>query len=379
MKIVGIIEYKNTYENNWNGETIRYSGSGSSGTDQSFILVAEYIASKGHEVYLSFSNILDNTTYNGVNYISKNTLINISNEIDILIIPSWNYDFFSFSWLSLKKLVIWCHYQGYISESYINLFKAQYSQCKIYTNILSNFVKIYLDKYHPYYLDISDQIFQIDNPLMMDLFVDDNYKKDPHSFIFFATFERGGEIALNAYKSISYSDKKIYYSNHTEYEKHTFPGNLIDMIPLKWSDKQSVFNLLKKIEYFIYPLVLPLERHSIIHKDTDGCVVAESLLHEVIVLTYPVGALKEKYGDHLVYLPYPPGVDINLLEGPDQVSAPQFHSEFVIDSIVKTIEFLENNPQLKEVLKKRGKDYILKERDSDFIKSEWLNNLGLNN
>jgi len=371
MKIVGIIEYNMKRDDSWNGEAIRTKKCGGSGTDQSFVLVAEYLAKYGHEVFLSYNNIIANSEYNNVKYISEQTLRGISETVDIIIIASWNYEFINFNWKSLKTLVIWCHYQGFIDFKLTSLFKYIYPNVKIYINILSEFVRKYLDKYNQYYKEISDKIIKIDNPLMLDLYSDTIMEKQKHMFIFFATFERGGEIAMNAFNRLNYTEKQMFYSNHTEYEINNFPGNNIDLIPLKWSDKQTIFNLLKRSEYFIYPLVLPVYRGNLVHKDTDGCVVAEALLHEVIVLTYPVGALREKYTDHVIYLPYPPGANIEIIEGVDQCSAPEFYSEFVIESIIKTIDFLEQNPQMKELIKKRGKKYILSKRNEEVIKEQW--------
>jgi hypothetical protein len=371
MKIVGIIEYNIKRDESWNGEAIRTKKSGGSGTDQSFLLVAEYLASSGHDVFLSYNNIIADSEYNNVKYISEQKLREISETIDIIIIASWNHEFINFNWKTLKTLVIWCHYQGFIDFKLISLFKCIYPNVKIYINILSDFVKKYLDKYHPYYKEIGDKVIQIDNPLMLDLYSNTLTEKQKHMFIFFATFERGGEIAMNAFNRLNYTDKQMFYSNHTKYEINNFPGNNRNLIPLKWTDKQTIFDLLKRSEYFIYPLVLPAHRGHLLHKDTDGCVVAEALLHEVIVLTYPVGALKEKYSDHLIYLPYPPGANIELIEGVDQCSTPEFYSDFVIDSIVKTVDFLESNSHLKEILKKRGKEYIISKRNEEEIKTQW--------
>ena len=105
MKIVGIIEYNMKRNESWNGEAIRTKNCGASGTDQSFVLVAEYLASCGHEVFLSYNYIIDNSEYNGVRYISEQELRDISETIDIIIVASWNHEFINFSWKSLKILV----------------------------------------------------------------------------------------------------------------------------------------------------------------------------------------------------------------------------------------------------------------------------------
>jgi len=372
MKIVGIIEYNMKRNNNWNGEAIRFMNCGGSGTDQSFVLIAEYLAEEGHDVYLSFNNIIEDTIYNNVKYISEKKLREISDTVDVILVAPWNIDFLNFSWKSLKKLVIWCHYQGFIDINLLNLFKNLYPTTEICTNVLSDFVCNYLDKYYPYYKEFSNKIFKIDNPLMLDLCSNEILQKEKHMFTFFATFERGGEVAMRAFKKLSYDNKKLYYSNHTDYEISNFPGDNKKLYPLKWSDKTTVFDLLKRSEYFIYPLVLPKHRNNLLHKDTDGCVVAEALLHEVIVLTYPVGALKEKYTDHLIYLPYPTGINSEDIEKCEQVCVPELYSDFTIDSIVKTVEFLENNIDFKNLLKRRGREYILSKRNKDVIKRKWL-------
>lgn len=375
MKVLGLIDFDYKDRTLWNGEAIRTLRAGGSGTEQSFVLLCEFLAAEGHDISLSFCRILEDTVINNVKYISFNKVRETSDNYDILLNTSSHYEFMSLSLSNLKKLVIWCHYQGYIAEHVCRIFKIKYPNCKIYTNRMAKFVMKYLDKFHPYYEEFSDYNFEIDNPIMLDMF-QNNIQKDKNSFIFFASFERGGQIAMDAYKRLNLENKKFYFTSPDtfELERNDITS---DIIPIRWSDKCSTFKLLSQTEYFIYPLVLPLSKGSIIHKDTDGCVVAESLLHEVIVLTYPVGALKEKYGEHLVYLPYPQGVNQDILEGPDQVSVPQFHSEFVIDSIIKTIEFLENNPSFKEVLKKKGKEFILKQRNIDVIGQQWLENLHL--
>jgi glycosyltransferase involved in cell wall biosynthesis len=375
MKIIGLIDKGFNNRQEWNGEAIRSNKAGASGTDQSFVLVGEYLARMGHEVYLSFGKILSNTSYNGVKYIDNYELKKISNEFDILIIPSGNNEFIEYNWTNLKKLVVWCHYQGYIHPQICAIFKFQYPTCKVYTNRMAKFVIEYLEKFHTYYDDFSDFNFEIENPLMLDMFKN-NILKEKYSFVFFASYERGGEIAMNAYKKMQYPNKRMYFTSPDTDELNR-KDITFDIIPIRWSDKKSTFQLLSKMEYFIYPLALPSRRGYQFHKDTDGLVVAESLLHEVIVITYPVGALKEKYGDHLIYLPFPPNVDTHILEGPDQISVPEFHSEFVLESIIKTVEFLENNPNLKEIIKKRGKEFILNKKEPTQIGNEWLKNLHL--
>ena len=52
MRIVFTVIGNSRRSNYLNGETLRYEGGGGSGTDTSSIVVAEYLASQGHEVVL---------------------------------------------------------------------------------------------------------------------------------------------------------------------------------------------------------------------------------------------------------------------------------------------------------------------------------------
>ena len=65
-----------------NGESIRYGTAASSGTDQSVILVGEYLANQGHNVTI----VLDKTDFKTVNLVNYTdfTYKGIGNEIDIL-------------------------------------------------------------------------------------------------------------------------------------------------------------------------------------------------------------------------------------------------------------------------------------------------------
>ena len=368
MKILGIIGTESTKKNKWNGEIIRTGSVGVTGTDQSFVLLFEYLADIGHEVYLSFNQCIPNTNYKGVNYIDTSQLSKITNSIDILIIPSWYNEFLEYQYNNLKKLVIWCHYQGFLNEMILQFFKINYQHVKIYVNLLSQFVKKYIDKYCEYYLNYVDKIFTISNPLMFDQ-LSNSFNKISRSFIFFASFERGGQIAVDAFNLLPYSDKKltVYSYDMGDINKSIHNINSVD--------KSTLFKILAHTEYFIYPLVLPKERNYLIHKDTDGCVIAEALLNEVIVLTYSVGAIYEKYNNHVIYLPFPPGITQEMLDIPDQQSVPQFYSEFVLDSIVATIDFLEKHPHIKTNIRQRGKEYVKNERSKENTLLSWTYNL----
>ena len=71
-----------------NGDTIRNGGAACSGTDQSMILVSEYLAEKGHDVTLVLDKT-DGATCRGVKYTDFNYGDLVNSEVDILITALW--------------------------------------------------------------------------------------------------------------------------------------------------------------------------------------------------------------------------------------------------------------------------------------------------
>jgi len=132
-------------------------------------------------------------------------------------------------------------------------------------------------------------------------------------------------------------------------------------------DKKTLFTHLSESEYFIYPLYTP---YKDVHKDTFACTVAEALALGVIVVTYPLGALPENYKDYCVWLDAPEGVDMdkiqeeNLARDEDGLFTQTKH-------IVDKINYLENNPEIKEHYRNAGKQYIMDTFNLDKIGKIW--------
>ena len=132
-------------------------------------------------------------------------------------------------------------------------------------------------------------------------------------------------------------------------------------------DKKTLFTHLAESEYFIYPLYTP---YKDVHKDTFACTVAEALALGVIVVTYPLGALPEIYKDYCVWLDAPPGADLDLMQV-EKLSKDEENLFNYTENIVDKINYLENNPEIKEQYKNKGKEYILDNFNINKIGKMW--------
>jgi glycosyltransferase involved in cell wall biosynthesis len=381
MKIAILIDYNEHRTNLWNGEIIRRGGVGVSGTEQSFVLIGEAFALNGHIVSLISPSCLPNTEYKNVKYENLDTFKS-SEEYDILILQSDNRYFLNYSWIKLKKCIFWYESQRFIPVEMLQTFSRLYQNCDILCNTMTDYGLECVKTLSPYAMTYFTDTFKGPNPFMEDVYNNTSFIKEPLSFIFHGGFDRGGHIAYKAFKTLPYEDKKMYVCGYdtlrlkNECEQIEFLNSL---------DKTSLYNFLEKSEYFIYPLVAPSHVKAdykgnppnIVHKDTFGCVIAEALAHEVIVLTYPIGAVPEIYKDYLVYLPFPKGAHIESLKSVETTFDSTLNNDDVIENIVNTIKFLESKPELKTIIKKRGRDFIFNTFNSNIIINIWNNSLQL--
>jgi glycosyltransferase involved in cell wall biosynthesis len=381
MNIVILIDYNEHRKNLWNGETIRTGGVGVSGTEQSFVLIGEEFAKFANVTIIS-STCIPNTIYKGVSYNSIDFLKDNTNDIDILILQSDNRYFIQYSWLKLKKLIFWYHSQRVIPVEVLQLFSRSYPDCEIYCNTMTNYGESFMKYATPYLSVYLNNIFKVGNPLMIDMIHNNNNNnnnnnKEKHSFVFHAGFDRGGHITCEVFKRLNLDNKKLYVCGYDTLRNVAYNDNIEFLNSI---DKSLLFNILSKTEYFIYPLVAPNNitngnPPNLVHKDTFGCVIAEALAHNVIVLTYPVGAVKEIYGDHLIYLPFPSNANINSLNSFEMTFDETLNSEEAITTIIKMVEFLEARPELKEIVKKRGRELILSKYTPEYLANQWIPHL----
>jgi glycosyltransferase involved in cell wall biosynthesis len=373
MKITVLIDYNEHRTNLWNGEIIRIGGVGVSGTEQSFVILGEELAKLNYEVTIISPTCLPNTSYMGVQYKQLDGLQDISNITDILILQTDNRYFINYSWLKLKKIIFWYHSQRFIPVEMLQLFSRMNPNCEIICNTMTQYAYEYMKSSTPYVELYTSEIFQAYNPFMLDIFKDELKIKEKNSFIFHAGFDRGGEVAYNVFNKMRFPNKKMYICG---YDTLRLNNTLPNIIFLNSLDKTQLFSYLSKSEYFVYPLVASQNSQgnpaNYVHKDTFGCVIAEALAHEVIVITFPIGAVKEIWGDYILYIPFPPDANITSLNSFETSFDPTLGSEVAQNNIIQIIQFFETKPELKELIKKRGREFVLSKLKPVNITKQWV-------
>jgi hypothetical protein len=360
------------------GSNLRTGGAGGSGTDTSTILIAEYFASKGHEVTILMDDLepalkKDKNVFNwgmkdnGVVYSNFN-LDGVQNkEFDILVNSLW-FDAYRNLPVKIKHgLIYWCHMQWLYGMGEIINF-ARDNSLKLGFVHISNWEKQHTS---PVIENIKTQIentFEtiIPNPVfdeMIEQVKQKNIIKKPHKFIFHASWPRGGNVAVEAVRQLAMPKKEFHafdylmvIHDHKDSFFHIHNG----------VDKNTLFEHLAESEYFIYPLYTPYED---VHKDTFSCVVAEALAFGVNVLTYPLGALPEYFDGHVHWLDMPAGTNKEKMQL--EPLSKDLQGDFKVTSnIVHKILQLEHDGTLKTNMMKSS-NYILDNFNLNKVGSQW--------
>ena len=349
-KICFFIGICNDRNGEWNGEIIRTGGVGVSGTDTSTILIAEYFALHGWDTYLIASSCKNNTVYKNVKYFNCNILNNNINTFDILVITPSD-EFLEYKWNNLKKIIIWCHMQHTFKESSFKKITELYPDVDIIINYMNQFVKDAISIHSPHTTNYINDFVMIPNPVFDDNDINENIVKKSQSFIFNTSYRRGGDVLINIFNKLQYNDKSLVLCSAYKGELDNINNNNNSIEILNSIDKYTMYKKLAESEYFLYPLVAPINEGANVHKDCSPCSVAEALLNEVIVITLPVAGLYDLYKDILVYIPFPDEGKINWHKSGYHSSGSEFYSDDFVNNAVSIIDFLERNPQYKEVIR----------------------------
>jgi glycosyltransferase involved in cell wall biosynthesis len=387
MRIAFLVIGNGRRSNYLNGYNLRYGGGGGSGTDTSSVLVAEYLAKQGHEVVFVTDKLEEalkkdyeekgrvytpGEEFYGVKYtnIEFDGIENL--EFDILVSMLWFQDYDKLPIKISKSLIYWSHMQwiygvgellNFVRKNNLSLGFVHISEWEKQMNI--NTVSHLVNNNQ----EINVKSTIIPNPIMDEIInetINSEPLRKPHKFIFHASWARGGDVAMNAIRELEIDDKEFHafdYLITIADNKDTFFHRHQGV------DKKTLFKHLAESEYFIYPLYTPYQD---VHKDTFSCVVAEAIALGTIVVTYPLGALPENFGDFCQWLDFPEGVDYEKMQ--NESLTKDLDGKFKITSnIVDKINFLEQNPHIKEEIRKKGTNYILSNFNSDKIGKMWDN------
>jgi glycosyltransferase involved in cell wall biosynthesis len=354
----------NSHRSNYlTGDNIRYGGGSASGTDTSSILVAEYLAKIGHDVVFACEKTLIGETSRGVKYTNLN-LDQIENkEFDILVSMLWVDDYNTIPAKITKSVIYWSHMQWIYGFDNLTKYTEE-NNLKLGVVHISNWEKFHTEETYINYPNKNNILTTlIPNPVADDIIEKVHslpIKRRPHKFIFHPAWARGGGIAYDVVNQLPWKDKEL----------HTF-SYLMD-IDINWGretsiepdsflkihggvDKLTLFSHLMESEYFVYPLYTPYQD---VHKDTFSCVIAEAIAMGCIVLTYPLGAVPEYFGDKCVWLDLPDGFSVEDMQ--NESLSKDFDGAFKnTDNIIQKINYLENNPELKQEIRSGSKEYIV--------------------
>jgi glycosyltransferase involved in cell wall biosynthesis len=386
MRIAFIVIGNSRRSNYLNGYNLRYGGGGGSGTDTSSVLVAEYLSKQGHEVVFVTDelepqleirykemgrNYIPGEEVYGVKYTNKNFDGIENREFDLLISMLWFQDYDKLPIKVTKGLIYWSHMQwiygineivNYAKNNKLTLGFVHISEWeKQHTSSIVNHVS-QNEK------DLDIKISLIPNPIMDEIInevINDNPIRKPHKFVFHAAWARGGNVAVDAVRKLNFEDTEFHafdYLMATHAHKDSF-FHLHNGV-----DKKTLFTNIAESEYFIYPLYTPYQD---VHKDTFSCVVAEAIALGCIPVTYPLGALPENFDGYCVWLDFPPGSNPTKMQ--NEPLSKDLNGIFTYtDNIVEKIKYLEDNPQIKEDIRRRSKDYILEKFNINKIGTMWI-------
>jgi hypothetical protein len=359
MRIAFIVVGNESRSGELNGHNIRYGGTGGSGTESSVIYAAEYLSSIGYDITIALEKCEVSSFSNGVFYTNLN-FTNVNNlEYDILITCLWFKDYDKLPIKVSKALIYWCHLAWgysynemikYISENNLKFGLVSVSEWAKNHNL-----EIY-DIFKNNSFDPTHTI--IPNSVATDIIketLSNPPQRYPHRFVHHGQWSRGGETALRAIKELNWIDSEFKSFDYIDKKNGL--------------DKKSLFNVIASSEYFVYPQIT---HGKLVYKDTFSVSIAEAIGLGVIVLTYPLGAVSEYFGDYCQFLEYPPNINI------EKLNTERLSDEPGLDytkNIVEKINWLESNPQIKEEIREKGIKYISETFNINKIGPLWDNYL----
>jgi glycosyltransferase involved in cell wall biosynthesis len=367
MRILFYIIGNDRRSNVVTGDSIRTGGASASGTDTSAILVAEYLAKVGHEVVIACGYTSPGTNSRGVTYTNLQFDEIENREFDLLISMLWFDKYTSLPIKVTKGIIYWSHMQWMYGTREVESY-AELHNLKVGLVHVSEWERFHNSGEATEMKNRNPTLVQkvIPNALLVDIIPEIenlHLPRNDHKFVFHATWARGGRVAYDAINRLDWKRKELHAYDYLMNidinwgrQNESLTPDTTFFFNHNGSDKMSIYKDLAEASYFLYPLYTP---YSDVHKDTFSCVIAEALAMGTIVLTYPLGAVPEYYQDYCVWLPFPEGIDPTALQG--EPLTKDLDGKFTnVEGIVKTLNYLNDNPLLKEQYRQKGKEVISK-------------------
>lgn len=385
MRILFTVIGNGRRSNYLNGDTIRTGGGGASGTDTSNILVAEYLATLGHEVVYCSDKLepaLEQELRNkGINpptgekirnvHYTDIQLSGIDNRVfDIWVNNLWFDNYESVPVKITRGLIYWSHMQWLYGYDQIRDYVLKNNLKFGLVNISLWEKEMNFSSIHRFFNDIPNFVPTIiPNPVADDILTEVhnlNLKKKPGKFVFHAAWARGGNVAVDAVRKLNLPDKEFHAFDYLM-STHAHTDEFFNLH--NGVDKKTLFTHLAEAEYFFYPLYTPYED---VHKDTFSCVVAEAIALGTVPITFPLGALPENFSGFCGWAQPPSGINLRQMNQ-HQLSKDFEHVFDNSDFMVKAYNDLEVTGSLKAYVQEHGYKYILENFKVKTVGKMWEN------
>lgn len=345
------------------GDTLR-GNIGMSGTDQTTILVSEYLASQGIQVTIAAPNgATPGTTIRGVVYTNMKFDGIQDPTFDVFVNTLWFQDFDSLPIKVTKAVVSWIHVPYVFGVDELKEWTTRDGLKYGVVHLSEWCKKLNTETAKHVTHDVIQHV--IPNPIATEIareVDDEGISRVQRDCVFHGAWSRGGHVALRVMKELGWHDSKMHVCDY-------LMGRPNDPMIQSFGSvgKRDVFRQISKADYFIYPLA---REDGETHKDTFACVVAEAMAMGAIVLTYPVAALPETYQDTCFWLPFPQGIQ----DMDHMLHAPLSKDPVMVECnhIVESLRFLEANPSLKQMMREKAKAFVLSKYNPEEVGKKWV-------
>lgn len=343
------------------GKNIRYGGSSCSGTESSVIYVAEYLKKIGHDVTIALEVCDKAEVCGGVLYTDFSFKGDDTKEYDVLVSCLWFNKYDELPIKVTKAVVYWYHLAwGYAMNDMVKFAKD--NNLIIGTISVSNWAKKENESYNVPFKNYSDRYIEEVIPNSLDVHLinsvwNKKIQRKKHKIIHFGQWSRGGDIAKNTAYELGWDDLVFESFDYLDSERGL--------------DKTTLYTKLAESDYYIFPL---LTHGKLVYQDTFSVSVAEALAMGVTVVTYPLGAIPEYFGDYCKFIDFPNGVNMDVLSKLRVFEEPRFSDTTNIIKLINTIE----QSDVSEYDRISQREYICNSFNVEFVGSKWnnfLNNL----
>ena len=323
MRIAILVNGNGSRNGPVDGDSIRGGGVGVSGTDTSAVMLAEGLVSLGHAVTVACDLKNPIKVVRGVRY----TDLCFSDYIErptfeVLINTLWFDDYENLDIVVTRAVVQWCHMQYVYGVDPVSAY-AKANDLRQGVVHLSDWSREKVQCYVARLRELAGEEKEIaqaviPNMMPVELYVDVE-QPVPRSVVFHAAWGRGGTVALDVVARLdapvhpepahSIGVSCCWKLHVASYIHHAPQSRLVENHGVL--DKERLYALLARSEYFLYPCVDPLSLD--VHMDTFSCVVAEALAMGCTVVAYRVGCLEELFGACVEFVDFPEGADVEAM------------------------------------------------------------------